>query len=72
MQNESSGKDEPLLPDALEHLNPPVYQSSFLRIACLEPAMGFHLQPINHALREAMEYVHWHRPKTWSGYRKAA
>ncbi len=58
--------------EALEQMHPPVYQSSFLSVASLDPATGFHLLPINQALREAMEYVYWHRPKTWSGYRKAA
>ena len=72
MQDNHSAKQKLLSAAPLEHLNPPVFQSSFLRIASLNPAMGFHLQPINRALKEAMEYVYWHRPETWSGYRKVA
>ena len=72
MEDHPSENHGPILSDDLEHLKPPVYQSSFLRIACLDPATGFHLLPVNQALKEALEYVHWHRPKTWSGYRKAA
>ncbi len=72
MQNSRSEDQISIPADALECFNPPIYQTAFLRIACLEPAIGFRLQPINNALREAMEYIYWHRPGTWSGYRKAA
>ncbi len=72
MQNSRSEDQRSISANTMESFNPPIYQTAFLRIACLEPSMGFRLQPINNALREAMEYIYWHRPGTWSGYRKAA
>lgn len=46
-----------------EGLSIPVYQDSFMRIASLHPGMGYRRLPINQALKEALEYVYWRRPK---------
>lgn len=40
----------------------PVFQESFMRIATLNPSIGFQLRPINFAIKEAIEYLYWRRP----------
>lgn len=40
----------------------PVFQESFMRIASLNPAIGFKPLPINIAIKEAIEYLYWRRP----------
>jgi len=40
-------------------LNVPVFQSSFIRLACLQPGLGFQRFPINQALKKALEYCYW-------------
>ena len=42
-----------------ETLGAPVYQESFMRIALLDPGMGYRCLPINWALREALERLYW-------------
>jgi Fe-S-cluster containining protein len=42
-------------------LSVPVFQSSFMRLACLHPALGFQRLPINQALKKALEYWFWKR-----------
>lgn len=37
----------------------PVYQESFIRIASLNPMLGYRLMPINSAVRQAMECLYW-------------
>jgi hypothetical protein len=44
-------------------MNIPVYQESFMRIAVLNPGIGFKRLPINIAIKEALEYIYWRRPK---------
>ncbi|MBU1055079.1 MAG: YkgJ family cysteine cluster protein [Proteobacteria bacterium] len=44
-------------------MNIPVYQESFMRIAALNPGIGFKRLPINIAIKEALEYIYWRRPK---------
>jgi uncharacterized protein len=39
----------------------PVYQDSFMRIASLNPAIGFKRLPINTAIKQAVEYLFWRR-----------
>jgi uncharacterized protein len=46
-----------------EGISPPVYQDSFMRIASLNPAIGFERRPINLAIKEAVEYLYWRRLK---------
>ena len=41
----------------------PVYQESFMRIAAMNPAIGFKRYPINLAIKEALEYLYWRRPR---------
>lgn len=43
-------------------LRVPVFQDSFMRIAAMNPAIGFHQRPINLAIKEAIEYIYWRRP----------
>jgi len=43
-------------------LRVPVFQDSFMRIAALNPDIGFQLRPINLAIKEAIEYLYWRRP----------
>jgi Fe-S-cluster containining protein len=40
-------------------LQGPVYQTSFLSIASLNPGIGYRLIPINQAIKEALEYLYW-------------
>jgi Fe-S-cluster containining protein len=42
-----------------ETLVTPVYQESFMRIASLDPGIGYRCLPINRALREALERLYW-------------
>ncbi len=42
-----------------EGLDVPVYQDSFMRIASMDPGMGYRRLPINLALKEALERVYW-------------
>jgi hypothetical protein len=42
-----------------ETLDAPVYQESFMRIALLDPGIGYRCLPINGALREALERFYW-------------
>jgi hypothetical protein len=48
----------------------PIYQEAFMRIASLHPGMGYRRLPINQALKEALEYLYWIKPKGW-GWKKA-
>ena len=55
-------------PSALTHedlqkMNPPVFQDYFIRVASMDPNLGFRLKTINGAIREAMEYMYWQHPK---------
>jgi len=43
-------------------LRVPVFQESFMRIAAMNPAIGFQRHPINFAIKEAIEYLYWRRP----------
>ncbi|RJQ50246.1 MAG: YkgJ family cysteine cluster protein [Desulfobacteraceae bacterium] len=40
----------------------PVYQTSFMQVASIDPSLGFQSLPINVALRRAIEYLYWKRP----------
>ena len=40
-------------------LNMPIYQSSFIRLASLQPGLGFQRLPVNRALKRALEYCYW-------------
>jgi uncharacterized protein len=40
----------------------PVYQDAFMRVASLNPALGFRRLPINRAIKEALGYLYWKRP----------
>ena len=40
----------------------PIYQESFMRIAAMNPTIGFLRRPINLAIKEALEYLYWRRP----------
>jgi Fe-S-cluster containining protein len=40
----------------------PVYQDAFMRVASVNPAMGFRRLPINRAIKEALGYLYWKRP----------
>jgi Fe-S-cluster containining protein len=46
----------------LSGLAVPVYQESFMRIACLDPYMGYRRHPINLAIQSALGHLYWHRP----------
>jgi Fe-S-cluster containining protein len=39
----------------------PVYQDAFMRVASVNPAMGFRRLPINRAIKEALGYLYWKR-----------
>ncbi len=43
-------------------LTVPVFQESFMRIASMNPAIGFKRRPINYAIKEAIEYLYWRKP----------
>lgn len=40
----------------------PIYQDAFMRVASLNPALGFRRLPINRAIKEALGYLYWKRP----------
>lgn len=42
-------------------LDAPVYQESFVRIASMDPGLGYRRLPINRALKEALEQLYWRR-----------
>ena len=44
-------------------MNIPVYQESFMQITALNPGIGFKRLPFNIAIKEALEYIYWRRPK---------
>lgn len=46
-----------------EGLDVPVYQESFMRIASMDPGMGFPRLPINRALKEALERLYWRKAR---------
>jgi len=39
-----------------------VYQDAFMRVASVNPALGFRRLPINRAIKEALGYLYWKRP----------
>ena len=41
----------------------PVYQDMFMRISSLHPGIGYRLQPMNRAIKEALAYLYWKRPR---------
>jgi Fe-S-cluster containining protein len=43
-------------------LSIPVYQDAFMRVAAVNPALGFKRLPINRAIKEALGYLYWKRP----------
>ena len=45
-----------------EGLSCPVYQDSFMRIAMIDPYLGYRLLPINQALKGAIEHLYWISP----------
>ena len=51
----------------LEYKDPisvePVYQDSFMRVAALNPDLGFKLFPINIAIQNALAYLFWKHPR---------
>ena len=49
----------------------PVYQDSFMRLASLHPGLGYRRLPINTAIKEALAYFYFRRPKKFT-FRKAA
>jgi len=40
----------------------PIYQDAFMRVASVNPALGFRRLPINRAIKEALGYLYWKRP----------
>ena len=42
-----------------EGLKCPIYQEAFMRIASINPDMGYRLLPINQALKGAIEHLYW-------------
>jgi hypothetical protein len=36
-----------------------VYQEAFMRIASIDPGMGYRLLPINQAIKGALEHLYW-------------
>ncbi|MCJ7596382.1 MAG: YkgJ family cysteine cluster protein [Desulfobacterales bacterium] len=48
-----------------EGLKVPVYQDTFYRIASACPDKGFRSLPINQALKAALGYLYWKRPRGW-------
>jgi Fe-S-cluster containining protein len=42
-----------------EGMKTPVYQEAFMRIASINPGMGFRILPINQALKGALEHLYW-------------
>jgi len=64
-------KSTNLLQVGADFADAPISQDSFMRIASLHPGLGFKFFPINIALKNALEYLYWKRPR-YMGYRKAA
>jgi Fe-S-cluster containining protein len=44
----------------------PIYQDAFMRVASVNPALGFRRLPINQAIKEALGYLFWKRPASES------
>lgn len=44
-------------------LDVPVYQECHMQVATVDPGLGFRRLPINTALKQAIEFLHWRRPK---------
>jgi len=42
-----------------EGLKAPVYQEAFMRIASINPGMGYRILPINQAIKGALEHLYW-------------
>ena len=40
----------------------PIYQDLFMKVASLDPNLGFRRLPINLAIKQAIEYLHWKHP----------
>jgi len=49
----------------------PVYQDAFMQVASLDPSRGYRRVHINRAIKEALEYLYWIRPRG-KGWRKAS
>lgn len=45
-----------------EGMKVPVYQEAFMRIASINPGMGYRILPINQALKGALEHLYWMNP----------
>jgi len=54
-----------------EGLELPVYQETFMHIASLDPGTGYRMLPVNRAIKEALEYLYWIRPRG-KGWKKAS
>ena len=54
-----------------EGLRLPVYQEAFMQVASLDPSRGYRRVHINRAIKEALEYLYWIRPRG-KGWRKAS
>ncbi len=46
-----------------EGLPLPIYQDTFFQIASIDPYRGYRRLPINLAIKEALEYIYWIRPR---------
>ena len=57
--------------ETTSHFDAPVYQDSFMRLASLHPGLGYRRLPVNVAVKEALAYFYFRRPKK-SAFRKAA
>jgi Fe-S-cluster containining protein len=40
----------------------PIYQEAFMRVASVNPALGFRRLAINRAIKEGLGYLYWKRP----------
>ena len=49
----------------------PVYQEAFMQVASLDPSRGYRRVHINRAIKEALEYLYWIRPRG-KGWKKAS
>jgi hypothetical protein len=47
-----------------EGLKCPIYQEAFMRIASINPDLGYRLLPINQALKGAIEHLYWISPNS--------
>lgn len=52
-------------------LDVPVYQEYHMRVATVDPSLGFRRLPMNTAIKEALEFLHWRKPKK-RPFRRAA